>query len=110
MDRIPEHDWKYLRQIHDELLEKLSKRINDKVREALADTSRSEYDRRGNVYGLVLKCDKVVAECFDDWRRSRAIWSLLALRHHGLLTDEQLGNLSEETRGLVGKAVVTDEL
>lgn len=64
MNQIPEGNWKYLRKIHDELLEKLSKRINDKVREALAETAFSEYERRGNVYRLVRDWDKVVAECF----------------------------------------------
>ena len=110
MDRIPESDWKCLRKIHDELLEKLSKRINDKVREALADTSLSEYDRRGNVYGLVRDWDKVVAECFNDWSRSNAVMRLLALRHRGLLTDDQLRNLTEETQRIVSKAVITTEL
>jgi len=110
MDRIPETDWEYLRKIQDELLEKLSKRINDKVREALADTAASEYERRGNVNGLVHDWDKVVAECFNGWSRSNAVWSLLALRHWGLLTDDPLRNLTEETQRIVGKAVVKTEL
>jgi hypothetical protein len=46
MRDIPERDWRYLRSIQAEMLEELSRRICDEVREALAATSTSETDLR----------------------------------------------------------------
>jgi len=98
---IPEPDWKLLRSFHDVMLELCSKRNNDVIRGILSDPSMSEYDRYLAVYRKVESQDKIVAECFNDWRRSRAPISILALRHFNLMSDDQFALLSEETRAFV---------
>jgi hypothetical protein len=95
---IPEPDWKLLRAFHDVMLELCSKRNNDVIRGILSDQSMSEYDRYLAVYRKVESQDKIVEKCFNDWRRSRAHLSILALRHFKLMSDDQFALLSEETR------------
>ncbi len=101
MDDIPERDWRYLRSIQTEMLEELSRRINDEVRTVLAQTAVSEKEKRGKIYGVVQDRDKVVAECFDDWRRSRALERCWSLRKHGLLKPEHIANLTPETQSAI---------
>jgi hypothetical protein len=101
MSDIPERDWKYLRSIQPEMLEELSRRINDEVRALLARGDLSEREKRAELYGLVKRRDKIVALCFDDWRRSTILVSCLALRRHGLLTSAHLEKLDPETQSRI---------
>jgi hypothetical protein len=94
----PERDWKFLRSVFDEMLEALSRRINDEVRAILARTDMSENEKRRSVYDIVRKRDRVVAECFDDWRRSRLYERCWALKQHGLLKPEYIAKLTPESQ------------
>ncbi len=98
MRELPERDWIYLRELRPKLLEVLSRRINDEVRSALAAPNMTEDEKRHIVYELVKDNDRIVADCFDDWRRSRAVERCWSLRTHELLTSEHLENLIPETR------------
>ena len=98
MWEIPERDWRYLRSLHDEMLEELSRRINDEVRRVLARADLSENEKRGKAYEIVRKRDRIVADCFDDWKRSRIIERCWSLRKHGLLKPEHLEKLTPETQ------------
>jgi hypothetical protein len=94
----PEQDWKYLRSIFDSLLEELSRRINDEIRELLSRAGISENEKRRLVYDAVQNGDRIVAECFDDWRRSRLYERCWALKKHGLLSPEHLAKLTPESQ------------
>lgn len=99
MRGIPERDWKYLSSLRPELLEELSRRINEAASNVLADTSLSQNDKRLKLFTLVEEQDRVVADCFDGaWSRSNAVISCMLWRGHGLLTDEHLQHLTAETR------------
>lgn len=98
MHDFPESDWRFLRSIQAEMLEELSSRINKEVASILASTGLSENEKRGRVYGAVHDRDRIVAECFDDWRRSRALERVLSLRKHGLLKPQHLASLTPETQ------------
>lgn len=102
MSDLPsERDWRYLRSIFEEMVEELSRRLNDEVRATLARSDLSENEKRRAVYDLVQKNDRTVADCFDDWRRSRLFERCLALRKHGLLTSERLEGLTPEFRQMI---------
>ena len=101
--QLPESDWKYLRKISPELLETLSRRVNDELRALLARTNFPETEKRREAYDLVRKGDDAVAECFDDWRRSTLMEKCLFLQRHGLLTDEHRAHLSAPLRMLLGQ-------
>ncbi len=97
---FPERDWKYLRSVHEELLSSLFGRINRKAIEIL-QVELSEREKYRDLYHHILDADKIVAQCFDDWRRSNIRLKLIALYHHGLLTEEHISHLSEETKDFI---------
>lgn len=98
MRTFPEKDWKYLRSIEAELLAKLCGRINQEALEILQSTDMAEHERYLRLYRHYRDSDKIVADCFDDWRRSNIELKLLLMRKHKLLSVEMVGRLSEETR------------
>ncbi|HEU5078299.1 MAG TPA: hypothetical protein VFT72_03765 [Opitutaceae bacterium] len=93
-----EEDWKYLRSIFDSLLEELSRRINEEIREILSRAGVSENEKRRLVYDTVRNRDRIVAECFDDWRRSRLYERCWALKRHGLLSPQHLAKLTPQSQ------------
>lgn len=101
MNSFTERDWKYLRSIEAELLEVLSRRHNDELRKLLAEGGKSENEKRRAVFPLLRELDRVVADFFDDWRRSRISDTCLMLVHHGLLTPGQMAKLSPEAQAWI---------
>ena len=98
---ISESDWKYLRSIHDELLVSLCKRINEKTIGILHSKDKTDHEKYLKAYQHIKKSDDIVAECFNDWRRSTIAQRLIRMHRHRLLTENHLQNLSEKTRELV---------
>jgi hypothetical protein len=96
-DRPPEREWKYMRKIMPDLLNTLADRINQESLAILSEEATSAHERYLKLFRHIHDSDEVVAECFDDWRRSRLLMRLISLRRHGLLTDEHMENLSEQT-------------
>jgi hypothetical protein len=66
MGHIPEQDWKYLRSIHDEMLEKLCRRINQGAARIAKDSSLSQHERYLRLYRYLQEQDEIVAHCFND--------------------------------------------
>ncbi len=94
----PERDWKYIRKIKNDLLASLCKRINDESMDILGDEKGSEYDRYLALYRHIKKSDRIIGDCFDDFKRSNLFMKLAHLQFHQILKDEHLVNLSPETR------------
>lgn len=91
-----ERDWKYLQSIKKELLEELSRRICIEIRRVLDTTGVSENEKRLKIYDIVHDRDLIVAQCFDDWKRSALYERCRALQKHGLLKPEHGSNFSPE--------------
>ena len=94
----PECDWKYMKKVKEELLAVLCKQINGQAMDILKSEANSERERYGRLYQHVQNSDGIVADCFDDWRRSTLLMKLAALQQHGLLTSDHMQHLSEETQ------------
>lgn len=94
----PERDWKYMKKVKEELLADLCKQINGQAMDILKSEANSERERYGRLYRHVHGSDGIIADCFDDWRRSTLLMKLIALQRHGLLTPDHMQNLSEETQ------------
>ena len=103
MRTIPERDWKYLRSIEKDLLAELCGRINRTALELLQAPGVGEHDRYLRLYRHYRDSDKIVADCFYDWRRSNITLKLPLIRKHKLLSPEMLAGLSEETRELLDR-------
>ena len=97
-EQIPERDWKYMRSIQQDLLSEVATSINHRSAEILSGDVPSELEKHRMLYQRILESDRVIAECFDDWRRSSIIRKILALHRHGLLRQEYIENLSEHTQ------------
>ena len=91
---ILEPDWKYLRSIRDELINELCSRILRQAVE-IARAEGNPLERYKALYRHIEKSDEVVADCFDDWRRSTVRNTIICLRHHRLLTDDHVMHMSE---------------
>ena len=94
----PERDRKYMKKVKEELLAAMCKQINGQAMDILKSEANSEHERYGHLYQHVQDSDGMVADCFDDWRRSTLLMKLVALQQHGLLTPDHIQNLSEETQ------------
>jgi len=94
---IPERDWKYMRRLKDDLLARLFRQINSQSLEILKQADVSDREKYRTLYAHIRDSDKIVADCFDDWRRSTLMEKVFLLCYHGLL-EEDIQELSEETQ------------
>ena len=60
--------------------------------------AKSEHEKYRLRYEHLKSSDRIVADCFDGWARSSILLRILMLRREGLLTDEHLSRMSEDTR------------
>jgi len=93
-----EADWKYMRSIQPELLDKLARQINGVTAKILLSPKLQEIGKYRAVCQHLKESDQIVSRCFDDWRRSTLLPRLLAIHREGLLTEEQLQNLSPQAQ------------
>ena len=92
---IQERDWKYLRSIFDEMLNELCSRVLAEAAGIVAGKKGSSHQRYLALFRHIKMSDDVIAECFNDWRRSTISHRIVSLRHHNLLTDEHVKHLTE---------------
>ena len=76
-----------------EMLDTLCKRINDKALQIITNAQLSEHEKFLRLFAHFGKKNKIVATCFDDWRRSNIL--MLALKQERLLTDKHASHLSQ---------------
>jgi len=98
---LPERDWKCMRRLKADLLNNLCKRINKRSAEILTEDIDSEHKKYLSVFDHIHDSDRIVADCFDDWRRSTLMFKLYALHRHDLLKEEHIQQLSGETQQLL---------
>ena len=94
----PERDWKCIKRLRDELLDSLCKRINGQAAVILAEPGASEYKKYLKLFEHIQASDRIVAECFDDWRRSTLFMKIHALQCNGILEAKHIRLLSDETQ------------
>lgn len=100
--QFPERDWKTLSRLKPLALDLLCQRILDEAQAIIADATGGEHHRVYlALYRHIQERDRLIADGFDDWSRSRAVVHLLVWRQHGLITDEEFAAFSPETRATV---------
>ena len=100
MGSISERDWKYLRSIEAELLATLCGRINQQAQEILHRPHVPAAETYRQLYRHIQESDAIVAECFDDWRRSTMWITVRILAKHGLLQPEHIRHLTAAAQAL----------
>lgn len=103
MRKIPESDWKKLRNIRKLALQRACQRILNDVQSLLHQQKGQEnaHETYLKVYKKIEKGDKGIADNFNDWRRSTAYLTLVSWVYLVLLTKEEFESLSEETQAMV---------
>lgn len=95
---FPEADWKAFRRNRDRMLETLFERINDESAKILDSPDPTPEQIYRNLFDHVKTSDRVVADCFDNWKRSNFALFASHLLSEGLIPDSLWEHLSEETR------------
>lgn len=101
---IKESDWKLLSQLRTAALERFCQRILAKIESINTDSAMSAHQRYLEIYELIARRDKEIAQTFNDHRRSTALNELAAIQSHDLLTQEEFLRFSQETRDAVNWA------
>jgi hypothetical protein len=98
---ISEMDWKYLRSVQSEMLSSFCKKLNREAMEILQSGEMSEHDKYKTLCQHIQDSDDIIANCFDDWRRSNILLKIMAILRTGFLTEEHMQHLSDETKTLL---------
>lgn len=98
---IPESDWRRFRQIHTELRDQFCARVLAEAQIIATSTQGSAHERYIRLLRHMERCDDELAGGFDEFRRSTALQQLLVLRGMGLLSEDHILSLTEETQLLL---------
>ena len=98
---FPEKDWKLLRRLKPQLLDRYCDRVLHHVAEMAKGTAVGSHERYLKLYQYLKERDRILASGFNDQRRSNALAKIAAIHAQGLFTDEEFAQFSEETRGKI---------
>ncbi len=98
MKNFPESDWKQLRAMQGEKLSLVCERVFGLAENIAQQRKGEEHEAFLRLWDAVNEGNDLIAQLFDDTRRSNAMFKLIAWRKHGLLSDSELGSLTKETR------------
>ena len=98
MHEIKESDWKLLRKVHTEALERFCEQILTEVKRINSDGAKGYHQRYLELWELLGRRNKEMAEAFDDLRRSRAIFRIASIKALGVLTEAEFSQFSQGTR------------
>jgi len=76
-------------------------RVLEEIDRIKSDSTESFHKKYLDIYDLTRRRDKEMARIFDNPRRSVALGHLVQMKAHGLVTEEELSQFSQETRSLV---------
>ncbi|WP_027360660.1 hypothetical protein [Desulforegula conservatrix] len=98
MTNIPENDWKIIRSMKDEMLNKACNTIFDKIKSIIDSKGNESHKAYLQVWHTINNEDKEIGAMFDDLKRSNAVLKLARWKINGLIDDEDLKKFGKETR------------
>jgi hypothetical protein len=103
MQSIPESDWKVFKRVHKAAVDRFCSRILEEVRELVSTPRNDPHERYLQLFKLINQRNEEIADAFDDYRRSTALFQIAKMQQLGVVTDEEFRQFSEETRNsLIG--------
>jgi len=100
-----EADWKNFRQLRELALERFCKRTLDELQPILDNASRTYHDRYLEVFRVLNARDDVLADAFNNPRRSDMMRQLLVIVGLGLAEPGELDRFSEGTRSTIDRFI-----
>lgn len=98
-DQIKESDWKVFKKLYPLALQRFYDRAVDELQNSVTEGEMSSEDRYHKIYNTVQERDEKLAQLFDNaYRRSAALIQLVLYYREGLVTKEELNQLSEGNR------------
>ncbi|MDR3671146.1 MAG: hypothetical protein P4L36_09890 [Holophaga sp.] len=98
---LPESDWKIVRRLHDQALERFCQKVLSDIERINAVLTQKAHTRYLEIFKLVEEQDKEIEWIFNDLRRSNAMEHLCAMYSRKLLPEEDFALLSQETQDQV---------
>lgn len=96
---IRESDWKLFKEVRAAALERFCEGILAEVADLAGDQSKGSHERYLLVYGLIKERDALIADAFNDLRRSTMLRQLGFMWSLELVTDEEFARFSPEAQG-----------
>ena len=103
MRQIKESDWKYLRSIQHQILNRHCDAILEVIDLIIQNRKGEEHKSYIQIYSLLRDKDKEIAVTYNDLKRSNAIEKICHMRKHLAMTDEEFSKFSEETKDIVNR-------
>ncbi|MDP5136192.1 hypothetical protein ORJ04_09545 [Rheinheimera baltica] len=94
MSSVTEKDWKVIIGLKASLLSSACEAIFQRIEQISSTRKGREHESYLALWKLINKEDDVIAEMFNDLKRSNAVLKVAALKRHGVLTDDQLALFS----------------
>jgi len=101
MSSVPEKDWKLFRKLQTQLTAKACESVFKQVENVVNDRIGKEHQSYLDLYALIDVEDAKIAEMFNNPTRNNVLLKIVALKSHGVLSDQQLQMFSEETQEVV---------
>ncbi|WP_076543131.1 hypothetical protein [Shewanella sp. UCD-KL21] len=103
MSSVPEKDWKLFRKLQVELTANACELVFKQVDNIANHRVGKEHQSYLDLYRLIEVEDSKIAEMFNNPTRNNVLLKIVALKNHGVLSDEQLHLFSEETQEFVSR-------
>jgi hypothetical protein len=91
-----ESDWKTFKKLVPEIRERYLQRLNAELTEILQNQSLTSTEQFWTLQERVRELAQILRDCFDGHSRSKMLMSLLLMRRHEILIDEDLKQFSNE--------------
>ena len=101
MRQIKESDWKIFRKLHSVALDRFCGQILMEIERINSDRVKGFHQKYLDIYKLLHRRDKEMAQIFDGLRRSTALTQIAPIKDRGLLTEDEFLRFSQETRDAV---------
>ena len=105
MDRIQEKDWKKLRSMEKDLLDKAVGIALSKIRSLIDERQGGNHKTYSALWDLLRDEDKKIGNMFDDMKRSAAIQKIAFMCKYKIIDEDILREFSRETQERVNTLI-----
>lgn len=104
MQDIAEKDWKHFKKLHELAVNRFSKETLSKISQIIASKeTETKHEKYLEIYQYIKKRDKLLGDCFNEYRRSTAKLSILQIYNLGFFTPEEFNQFSDDVKDFVRK-------